>query len=136
MCLVPGEARFSRDGMMLPFLEPQRSGGDPQLCPGCSLPLKTLKHEDHTTKRSVRRSHKVDHPSMQAPSDPRLGKFIFFYRTEAKKASISPGDKAKLAASPAGTRTSHEEGQMFRCLEHESAEIPLRTSQDPRRALC
>ena len=37
LCL---ETRFSRDGMVLPFLEPQRSGEDPQLYPKRSLPLK------------------------------------------------------------------------------------------------
>ena len=37
LCLVPGEIGFSRDGMVLPFLESQSSGEDPRLCQMCSF---------------------------------------------------------------------------------------------------
>ena len=43
-----------RRGGVLPFLEPQRSGEDPQLCPKRSLPLgnpETRLHDDRTAQR-------------------------------------------------------------------------------------
>ena len=36
LCLMPGETRFSRDGMVLPILEQQGSEEDQQLCPKLS----------------------------------------------------------------------------------------------------
>ena len=57
LCL---ETRFSRDGMVLPFLEPQRSGEDPQLYPK-RLPLKN----PETRGRSVYRCEPMSEPFCQ-----------------------------------------------------------------------